>query len=65
MVNRSDDPTIETVLADPSCSNWLRNALTTALTRDPVDAANDAEVMAKLLAARADAIADEAIRVLK
>lgn len=43
------EPTIEGVLADPAASFWLKNALRSALQRDPVDAANDAEVLAKLL----------------
>lgn len=42
-------PSIDEVLADPSASFWLRNALLAALSRDPVDAANDAEVLARLL----------------
>ena len=42
-------PSIDEVLHDPSASSWLRTALLTALTRDPVDAANDAEVLARLL----------------
>jgi hypothetical protein len=44
-----DLPTIEQVLADPAGSDWLKAALRSALSRDPVDAANDAEVLAKLL----------------
>jgi hypothetical protein len=42
-------PTIEEILRDPSASCWLKTALRSALARDPVDAANDAEVMALLL----------------
>ena len=42
-------PTIEEVLRDPSASFWLKAALRSALSRDPVDAANDAEVLALLL----------------
>ena len=42
-------PTLEEVLRDPAASFWLKYALRTALSRDPVDAANDAEVLAKLL----------------
>lgn len=42
-------PTIDQVLADPSASFWLRNTLLAALSRDPVDAANDADVLAQLL----------------
>jgi hypothetical protein len=39
----------EQVLSDPGASFWLKNALRDALTRDPVDAANDAEVLAQVL----------------
>jgi hypothetical protein len=42
-------PTVEDLLRDPSTSFWLRNALTSALLRDPVDAANDAEILARVL----------------
>lgn len=42
-------PPIGEILADPAASSWLKNALREALSRDPVDAANDAEVLAKLL----------------
>jgi hypothetical protein len=42
-------PTIEEALRDPSASFWLKAALGFALGRDPVDAANDAEVLARLL----------------
>lgn len=45
----ADLPTIDQILADPSASLWLRNALLAALSRDPVDAANDADVLARLL----------------
>jgi len=37
------------VLADPSTSYWLRDALKTALSRDPVDALRDAEMLVGLL----------------
>ena len=47
--------TTEAVLADPSASLWLLYALKSALERDPVDAANDAEVLAKLLGDKVDA----------
>ena len=42
------------VLADPAASQWLKTALRRALTRDPVDAADDAEMLAALLRDRAD-----------
>jgi hypothetical protein len=44
-----DLPSIEQVLGDPAASDWLKAALHTALSRDPVDAANDAEVLARVL----------------
>jgi hypothetical protein len=45
----NDLPEIDEVLADPAASLWLRVALRSALARDPVDAANDSEVLARLL----------------
>src|SRR5437660_931042 len=48
----SQAPLPEQLLTDAACSYWLRHALTTALERDPVDAANDAEVLAVVLDAR-------------
>ncbi len=42
-------PGTEEVLRDPSASRWLKDALRSALLRDPVDAANDAEMLARLL----------------
>ena len=45
-------PKIEDVLRDPAASFWLKHALKTALERDPVDAANDAEILLQLLDAR-------------
>jgi len=40
---------VEQVLSDPAVSFWLKDALRSALDRDPVDAANDAEVLFRLL----------------
>lgn len=42
----------EDVLRDPAASIWLKDALRSSLARDPVDAANDAEVLASLLEER-------------
>jgi len=47
---------VRAVLADPGASDWLKTALTTALDRDPVDATNDAEILAGLLARNLDLI---------
>ncbi len=49
---------IAKVLADRAASYWLKNAITTALTRDPVDAANDAEKLLLLLKDLADGTND-------
>lgn len=40
------------VLTDPASSNWLRQSLEKALERDPVDALNDALVLASVLDAQ-------------
>jgi hypothetical protein len=42
-------PSPDEILADPAASDWLKNAIRTSLTRDPVDAANDAEFLFRLL----------------
>ena len=56
------DAYIEAVRTDPSCSRWLCEALTTALARDPVDAANDADALSMILEMRAKAMLHEASR---
>lgn len=43
---------VEHILTDPSASFWIKGALRSALDRDPVDAANDADVLAKALTRR-------------
>jgi hypothetical protein len=40
------------VLADPTASYWLKDAIQSAMERDPVDAANDAKFLSNLLTAR-------------
>jgi hypothetical protein len=40
---------LEEILADPTASNWLKDALRTAVERDPVDAANDARFLSEWL----------------
>jgi hypothetical protein len=46
----------EDILRDPAASFWLKDALRSALSRDPVDAANDAELLARLLEERCRSI---------
>ncbi|HKR85191.1 MAG TPA: hypothetical protein VJS37_13620 [Terriglobales bacterium] len=47
---------IAAVLEDPAASFWLKAAICSALGRDPVDAANDAELLSRLLARRCEEI---------
>ena len=56
----SDDE-IREILRNPGLSTWLRVALDAALDRDPVDAANDAAVLALILDKRAKEIAAAAL----
>lgn len=46
------EPTVEGVMRDESASEWLKGALRTALKRDPVDALNDAFLLAAALEER-------------
>jgi hypothetical protein len=55
-VGAVDLPSIEEVLAHPAASFWLKTALRSALRRDPVDAAHDSEILARLLEERCDKI---------
>jgi hypothetical protein len=45
-------PKSEAILADPETSEWLKSALQSAATRDPIDALNDALVLAATLEER-------------
>ena len=47
---------IAAVMADPAASDWLKQALASALDRDAFDAERDALVLAGLLTKRLDAI---------
>lgn len=44
------------VADDPAASGWLKNALVEAINRDPLNAAADAEVLARILLQRAAAV---------
>jgi hypothetical protein len=59
----SDDE-IRQILSGPGTSHWLKDALTSALDRDPVDAVNDAELLAMVLGHRADHIQAAALAAL-
>ena len=54
----TSDPEGEEILDDPSASDWLKGALRSALDRDPVDALNDALVLAAALEQRLRAALD-------
>jgi len=43
------------VTEDPAASDWLKESLMNAINRDPVDAANDAEVLYEILSQRSKA----------
>ena len=45
---------LDDLLDDPSYSWWFKAALRSALERDPVDSANDAQVLANILRDYAD-----------
>ncbi|WP_156680477.1 hypothetical protein [Sphingomonas profundi] len=45
-----------TILAHPATSYWLRDAIVSAIERDPFDAERDALVLAELLGRRLDAL---------
>lgn len=45
----------EVLMPSPVSSSWLKDALLTASSRDPVDAVRDAEVLVSLLSARCSA----------
>ena len=51
-MNLGELPEITAVLGDPAVSSWLKTCLCSALSRDPVDAANDAEILFLLLERR-------------
>lgn len=43
---------VEKVLSDPDASSWLKTALRDSLERDPVEALNDALLLASMLEER-------------
>lgn len=50
------------VLAHPGMSDWLKDALRTAVDRDPEHLLNDLEILCLLLRAKAQAAIDERLR---
>lgn len=45
-------PNAHAILADPETSEWLKSALRSSAARDPIDALNDALVLAATLEER-------------
>jgi hypothetical protein len=59
------DDDLKRLLADPSISYWLRDALKAALERDPVDAANDAGLLAIILDKRAATLLEKTAALVR
>lgn len=55
------DNEIGAILREPGTSQWMKDALSSALDRDPVDAVNDAELLAIALRHRAEVIQSQAL----
>jgi hypothetical protein len=51
-------PEVQQVLEDQTASYWLKESLQSALMRDPVDALNDALLLASLLDTRLRIVLD-------
>ena len=58
LLGMASDAVIAEVLTDPAASAWLKSALRDALRRDPVDALNDALLLAALLDAHLREVLD-------
>lgn len=58
------DEEIKRICQDPAVSFWLRDALVSALNRDPVDAANDAGLLSLVLDKRASEMLGKATAYL-
>jgi hypothetical protein len=52
---------LEYVMHNGATSYWLKNALSSALERDPIDSANDAELLAQLLSAHCASVLQKAL----
>jgi len=55
-------PTVEEALRHPGISHWLKDALRGAIDRDPVKAANDAQLLFDILDANACAAVERSLR---
>lgn len=57
------DSEIRKILQQPGLSEWFKAALSSALERDPVEAANEAGLLAIVLDRRSQEIVAEAIAI--
>lgn len=53
------DERIDWVMSHPGMSEWLKSALRSSRSRNPVDTLNDLEIMAALLRERSQALIDQ------
>ena len=63
--NVPSDDEIRFMLKDPSLSYWLVNAMTSAMERDPVDAANDAGLLSMILDKRATTLLEKQAALMR
>lgn len=55
-------PSVDAALRNLATSSWLKNALLTALERDPVQAANEAQLLFEILDAHASEVVERSLR---
>lgn len=60
-----DEIGVGEVLRSPGTSFWLRDAIRTAMSRDPLDALSDAEMLLDLLQRRLSIVERDALRLLR
>lgn len=63
--NVPSDDEIRHMLKDPSLSTWLVNAMTSAMERDPVDAANDAGLLSMILDKRVTTLLEKQAALMR
>ncbi|MEO8997778.1 MAG: hypothetical protein ABI227_06465 [Rhodanobacter sp.] len=54
---------IDWALSHPDMSSWLKNALSMARGRNPIDVLNDLELLQTLLQARSRALIDQTLAI--
>ncbi|CAM5558886.1 hypothetical protein ECAE60S_04502 [Eoetvoesiella caeni] len=63
--NQTIDEEITCILDDPTVSNWLKNALRSAINRDCVDAFHDSVLLTKLIARRLKSVEESALATMQ